>query len=78
MDTTECCCWSLPPCISCVFTLQVYLPIFQTAGSVDLAVNMIQDSVGLFESEEDPARRGQHEAVLRRKIKDDVTVGTDS
>lgn len=56
------------------FAKPVYLPIFQTAGSVDVAVNMIQEHVSLFESEEDPSRRGQHEAALRRKIQEDVTV----
>lgn len=54
--------------------VQVYLPIFQTAGSVEDAVNLIQDHVRAFDSEEDPARRGQHETALRRKIAEDVTV----
>lgn len=54
--------------------LQVYLPIFQTAGSVELAVNMIVDHVHLFNAEEDPARKGNHEAALRKAISEDVTV----
>lgn len=53
---------------------QVYLPVFQTAGSVEIAVNLIQDHVAAFDAEEDPARRGHHEAALRRKIAADITV----
>lgn len=52
----------------------MYLPIFQTAGSVELAVNMIIDHVHLFNAEEDPARKGNHEAALRKAISEDVTV----
>lgn len=52
----------------------MYLPIFQTAGSVEVAVGLIQDHVRAYETEEDPARRGQHEIALRRKITEDVTV----
>lgn len=57
-----------------VVTEQVYLPIFQTAGSVEVAVNLIQDHVAAFDAEEDPTRRGHHEAALRRKIAADITV----
>eukprot|EP00904_Undaria_pinnatifida_P012897 jgi/Undpi1/8738/HiC_scaffold_25.g11200.m1 len=53
---------------------RVYLPIFQTAGSVELAVNMIREHVEMFESEEDPWRQGQHEEALRKAISADVTV----
>lgn len=53
----------------------MYLPIFQTAGSVDLAVNMIGEHATLFEAEEDVTRKKQHEAALRKAISEDVTVG---
>lgn len=56
------------PCI------QVYLPIFQTAGSVELALSMFGEHGAMYEAEEDPAKRGQHEAALRRAISTDVTV----
>ncbi|CAN0165979.1 unnamed protein product, partial [Ectocarpus fasciculatus] len=56
------------------FAKPVYLPIFQTAGSVELALSMFDEHVALYESEEDPARRMQHEAALRRAISTDVTV----
>ncbi|CAN0431472.1 unnamed protein product, partial [Ectocarpus sp. 12 AP-2014] len=52
----------------------VYLPIFQTAGSVELALGMFDEHVALYESEEDLARRMQHESALRRAISTDVTV----
>lgn len=52
----------------------MYLPIFQTAGSVELAQSMFDEHVALYESEEDPARRMQHESALRRAISKDVTV----
>lgn len=55
--------------------VKVYLPIFQTAGSVEVAVSMIQDHVAAFEAEEDPLKRGAHETALRKKIAKDVTVG---
>lgn len=54
--------------------MQMYLPIFETAGSVELAVNMIIDHVHLFNAEEDHARKGNHEAALRKAISEDVTV----
>ncbi|CAM9094798.1 unnamed protein product [Ascophyllum nodosum] len=56
------------------FAKPVYLPIFQTAGSVELAMSMIAEYVRLYDSEEDPARKGNHEAALRKAISEDVTV----
>ncbi|CAB1098159.1 GT48 [Ectocarpus sp. CCAP 1310/34] len=56
------------------FAKPVYLPIFQTAGSVELALSMFDEHVALYESEEDLARRMQHESALRRAISTDVTV----
>lgn len=52
----------------------MYLPIFQTAGSVELAVGMFAEHVGMYEDEEDPTRRGQYELALRKAISSDVTV----
>lgn len=56
-------------------SFQVYLPIFQTAGSVEVAVSMIGEHVDSLEAEEEPGRTGQHEIALRRAIAEDVTVG---
>ena len=38
-------------------------------------MSMIAEYVRLYDSEEDPARKGNHEAALRKAISEDVTVG---
>eukprot|EP00611_Tribonema_gayanum_P022145 TRINITY_DN4392_c0_g1_i8.p1 TRINITY_DN4392_c0_g1~~TRINITY_DN4392_c0_g1_i8.p1 ORF type:complete len:2019 (+),score=952.03 TRINITY_DN4392_c0_g1_i8:563-6058(+) len=60
------------------FSKPVYLPIFQTAGSVELAVNIMADEASMFNLEDighdSAAVAKKHEQSLRQRIMSDRTV----